>query len=302
MFLSILTSMIKVVVLGSSAAVPSVNRNLSSVGLRFNGDVYLFDCGEGTQRQMMRFGLSYAKVRCIFVSHSHADHIVGIAGLAQTLDMIGRKEPLLIFCPRGSHHHIEALLSIGNYCYEISVNEVGEGKVFEGEGFTVSAFEVRHSRPTLGYIFKQSDRRNFNERKCKSLGIKGRMFGELERKGEITIGGKTVKYEDVSTVKPGIKIVYAGDCLPSESTVLAAKEADLLLHEATYASDKAKEAEENMHSTAAQAAEIALRAGAKKLVLVHLSGRYKTTEQHLKEAREIFTNSDVAEDGSEFHF
>jgi ribonuclease Z len=251
---------------------------------------------------MMRFGLSYAKVKCIFVSHSHADHIVGIAGLAQTLDMVERKEPLLIFCPRGSRRHIEALLSIGAYCYEISITEVGEGKVFEGDGFTVSAFEVKHSRPTLGFIFKQNDRRNFDEEICRALGIKGRMFGELERKGEITVGGRRVRYEDVSTPKPGIKIVYAGDCLPSESTVIAAKDADLLIHEATYASDREKEAAENMHSTAAQAAEIALRAGAKRLVLVHLSGRYKTTEQHLKEARELFANSEVAEDGSEFCF
>lgn len=291
--------MLKLVILGSSAAVPSVERSLSSVGLKFDGSVYLFDCGEGTQRQMMKSGLSYAKVKCIFISHSHADHIVGIAGLAQTLDLIGRKAPLLIFCPRGARRHIEALLSIGNYSYEISVSEVGEGKIFDGEGFAVSAFEVKHSRPTLGYIFRQADRRNFDEEKCRKLGIKGRMFGELEEKGEIKVGSKTIKYEDVSTLKKGVKIAYATDCLPGESTVLAAKDADLLIHEATYASDHEEEAAKNLHSTASQAAELALRAGAKRLILTHISGRYKEKTPLENEAREIFPDSEVAEDGME---
>ena len=285
--------------LGTSASIPSTERSLSAVGLRFEGDVFLFDCGEGTQRQMMKFGLSYAKVKCIFVSHSHADHIVGIAGLAMTLDSAKRREPLLIFCPRGARPHIEALLSIGAYCYEISVREVGEGKVFECDGLTVSAFEVRHSRPTLGYVFEQHGRRNFDEAKCRKLGIKGEMFGELERKGSIKVGRKAIKYESVSKPKPGVKIVYAGDCLPGDSTVAAAKGADLLIHEATYASDHEKEAREHLHSTASQAAELALRAGVKRLVLTHISPRYKESGQLLKEAKEIFANTEVAEDGTE---
>lgn len=291
--------MIKVAILGSSAAVPSVERSLSAIGIRFDGDIYLFDCGEGTQRQMMKYGLSYFKVKAIFVTHTHADHIVGIAGLAQTLDLSGREEPLPIICPAGQERDIEALLSIGKYSYQVEVRGVREGEVLRGEGFAVSAFPVQHSRPSLGYSFQTDERRNFDEEKCEKLGITGRMFGELEKNGKIKIGKKEIAYGEVTIPKPGIKIVYSGDCSPSESTLVAAKGADLLIHEATYASDHEKEAFENRHSTAAQAAALAKKAGAKRLLLTHISGRYKEKSMLESEAREIFENSEVAEDGTE---
>lgn len=291
--------MIKLVVLGSSAAVPSVERNLASVGLRYEGDVYLFDCGEGTQRQMMKYGLSYAKVKCIFVTHSHADHIVGIAGLAQTLGMIGRKEPLRIYCPKGCGRFIEALASIGRYDYDIVIEEVGEGVCYKGSGFSVSSFPVQHTGTSIGYVFAQEGRRNFNEAKCRKLGVKGRLFGELEEKGEIVVGGKKISYASVSTAKPGLKIAYSGDCMPGESTVAAAKGADVLVHEATYADDHEKEASENRHSTAAQAALIAKKARVKRLVLTHISSRYSEKKMLEAEARRVFKKSEVADDGME---
>jgi len=291
--------MMRVVVLGSGAALPSKQRGLPSVGIRYNGRVYLMDCGEGTQRQMMKYGISYAKVDSIFVTHSHADHILGIAGLAQTLDMISRKEPLRIYCPRGARHEIEALLSIGDYCYEISVSEVGEGHVVDGKDFAVSAFAMRHSRPTLGFVFCEAGRRNFDKGKCDRLGIKGRMFGELEKNGEIRVGKKRITYECVSSGKKGGKVVYTGDGLPSDETISAAKGADLLFHEATYTSEKADDARDHMHSTAAQAAEVAKKAGVGKLILTHISGRYRKPDAHLAEARKIFKKTFVAEDGME---
>ncbi|MDD5317120.1 MAG: ribonuclease Z [Candidatus ainarchaeum sp.] len=294
--------MLKAVILGSGAAIPTKERGLSSVGLRFAGRVYLFDCGEGTQRQMMRFGMSFAKVDSIFVSHSHADHIVGIAGLAQTLDLSGRREPLRIFCPKGAAGDVEALLSIGKYGYPAVVSEIGEGAVLEGNGFSVKAFQVAHSRPSLGFVFEEEGRRNFDEKKCAALGIKGRMFGELEAKGEIRVGGKTVKYESVSTAKRGAKFAYSGDCVPGKGTVAAARGAHVLVHEATYASDKEEEAREHLHSTAAQAAAVAKKAGAGRLVLTHISGRYKTPELHLLDARKVFPETVAAEDGMELVF
>jgi ribonuclease Z len=292
-------TMIKLVVLGSSAAVPSVERSLAAIGLRYEGDVYLFDCGEGTQRQMMKYGLSYAKVKCIFVTHSHADHIVGIAGLAQTLGLIERKEPLYIYCPTGCGRHIEALLSIGRYPYEIIVREIGDGICHKGDGFSVSAFPVQHAGACLGYVFAQEGRRNFNEAKCRKLGIRGRMFGELERNGEISVGGKKIAYAAVSKLKPGIKVAYSGDGVPGEATVAAAKGADVLIHEATYANEHEKEAALHSHSTAAQAAAVAKKAGVKRLVLTHVSGRYTETKALQDEARKIFKKSDVAKDGME---
>jgi len=293
---------IKVVVLGSGAALPSVERGLPAVGIRFDGEVLLFDCGEGTQRQMMRFGLSYAKVKAIFVTHTHADHIAGLVGLTQTLDLIERKEPLLIFGPRGSAATMETMLSISGYGYNIVIEDIEAGFVYKGKGYSVKAFETEHSRASIGYVFKENNRRNFKEKECKAMGINGVMFKELEEKGEIEANGKKIKYEDVSSPRKGVKIVYTGDCVPSEKTVEAAKGADLLIHEGTFAGDKEEKAVEHKHSTVTGAAEIAKKAGVEKLVLTHLSARYKENAPLEEEAKKVFENTVVAEDGMEFEF
>ncbi|MCK4714804.1 MAG: MBL fold metallo-hydrolase, partial [Candidatus Aenigmarchaeota archaeon] len=198
--------MIRIVILGTSASVPSVSRNLSSVGLRYEGEVYLFDCGEGTQRQMMKYRLSYAKTRAIFITHLHADHYLGLAGLCHTLKMIdrGKDETLFIYGPRGMTRCVEGLGC--NYEF-LKVKDVGEGLVHKGDGFSVRAFPVVHGRNALGFVFEEDEGRNFIKAKCDGLGIKGVMFRELERKGEIIVGGKKVKLEEVTRPKKGKKMV-----------------------------------------------------------------------------------------------
>ncbi len=307
--------MIRVVMLGTSASVPSIARNLVSVGLRYAGDVYLFDCGEGTQRQMMRYGLSYARVRAIFISHLHADHYLGIAGLCHTLKMIGRKndEELLIVGPRGIARVVEGLGCSYNF---VKVKEVeaggsgragaGEVEVYRGrgesrgsEGFAVRAFAVEHGRNALGYVFEEDAGKNYDKAKCDALGIKGVMFRELEKKGEITVGGKKVKVADVSRPKKGKKIVYTGDTHMCEAVVKAAKEADVLIHDGTFGEERRAEADEREHATAGDAAKVAKKAGAKLLIVTHISNRYEKPDALLKEARQVFANTKIANDGME---
>src|SRR3989344_9073503 len=217
--------MIRVVMLGTSASVPSVRRNLSSTGLRYAGAVYLFDCGEGTQRQMMKYRLSYAKTRARFITHLHADQYLGIAGLCHTLNMIERSadEVLHIYGPRGTAKRVDGLGC--NYEF-VKVMEVGEGKVHEGDGFVVRAFPVAHGRNALGYVFEENEGRNFDKERCDELGIKGVMFRELESKGEVKVGGKVLKIGEVTRPKKGRKIVYTGDTARCDEVVSAARGAD----------------------------------------------------------------------------
>jgi ribonuclease Z len=275
-----------------------VQRNLASVAVRYDGDVYLFDCGEGTQRQMMKYRMSYAKTKAIFISHLDADHYLGVAGLCHTLNMIGRKpnEKLLVFGPRGTARKIEGLGC--NYGF-LELHDVGEGEVYKGSGFAVSAFAVKHGSNSLGYSFEENSGRNFDKAKCDKLGIKGLMFRELEQKGEVAVGKKKIKIEDVTIPKAGKKIVYTGDTMKCEAVVKAAKGADLLVHEGTFGDELKKEAQEKEHATVSDAAKVAKEAKVKKLVITHISNRYEDVGGLLKEARKIFNASEIAHDGME---
>ena len=288
----------KVVILGSGGAVPSPARSLPSIGIRHFGEVYLFDCGEGTQRQMMIHGLSYSKVKMILLTHLHADHFLGIAGLTQTLKMNERKEPLFIFGPAGTERCISSIL-LGTYPFQICIKEIDENFCLKNEKFKISAFRTKHNVRSIGYIFQENDSWNFNKEKADKLGIKGSMFRKLEKEKEITIGKKKVKLEDVTKPKKGIKMVYTGDTAPSEEILSASKGADLLISDGTFSEQHSKDAAEKMHSTVSQAAELAKKAKVKQLILVHLSNRYKDASTLEKEAKKIFKNSRMAFDGME---
>ncbi len=289
----------KVTVLGTSGASPTKERNLTSVALVHEGDVLLFDCGEGTQMQLLRYGINSSRIRAIFVSHAHGDHIIGIAGLIRTLGLNGRKTQLSIFVPKGYENVIRSLIVFDRTVIEYPIAVVGihAGTVYKGKDFTVSAFKEDHTIPTYGYIFRINDRRKFDSAKSKAAGLKGPMFSELQSRGKIRIGKRMVNLESVTHLQRGKKIVYAADTRPSKNTVNAAQGADLLIHEATYAQTERKLAVERKHSTAMEAAEIAKKAKVSRLVLIHFSARYKTTQQLEAEAKRIFKDTTLANDG-----
>jgi len=286
--------------LGSSASAPSSDWFPSCFAVKY-GPVMLFDCCEGAQKQMMRFGISYSKVNAVFVTHLHADHFLGVFGLSQTMNMNGRTEPLSIFGPKGAKELFETVFSLKHMQvgFPVNVKEVSSGRIFEEELFEVRPFAVKHAGPALGYVLEQKPYRRFDEKKAKAAGVKGRLFTELQEKGKISIGGKTVRHEDVTYVQEGRKIVYSGDTLPCKAIVEAAENANLLVHDACFAEADSALAKEKKHSTAAQAAETAKAAGAKKLLLTHFSNRYDDRKALLEEARKIFPESALAEEGLE---
>ena len=291
--------MIKVTFLGTSGSTPTKERGMPSVAITYNGDVYLFDCGEGTQMKMLSYGINISKVNAIFLTHAHGDHIIGIAGLIRTMAMLQRKKDLVIYIPKGYEKEIMSLIVFDRAMigYKITVKGIGGGLVHKGDGFTVGAFKVSHQISTYGYVFKEDDKLRFMKEKAQKLGIRGEKFSELQRKKRIKIDGRTITLRSVTNLVQGKKIVYATDTRPSSATVAAAKGADLLVHESNYADKEKKLALQRKHSTAAEAAQIAKSAKVKQLVLIHLSARHRDVGPLLSDARKIFKNTTVANDG-----
>lgn len=282
--------MFEITMLGTSSGAPTQERGLSSVAVRHEGGVFLLDCGEGTQRQMMKFGVSYMKVQAVFISHTHLDHWLGLIGLIETMNLNGRAEPLAVYAPKG-------LAEFAGRRPFVKFFELKEGALADFGEFYASAFPTRHSPGSFGFVFEEKGRRRFYEDKAKKLGIKGPMFSQIMEKGELKVNGKKVLLKSVTYAQPGRKLVYTSDTAPCAATAKAAKGADLLIHEATFSEEHAQEAKDAQHSTAAQAAEIAKKAGAKRLLLTHISGRYKDASQLLEEAKKIFPSSLAAHDG-----
>ena len=291
--------MIEVTVLGTSGSSPALGRQMPAVALRYNGEVLLFDCGEGTQMQMLRYGINAFRVKAIFVTHVHGDHVIGIAGLVRSLALNGRNEELLIFVPKGYEKIISNLVSFDKTLidYPITIKGAVTGIVYKGKGFAVSALRLNHSIPTLGYVFKEDDKRRFLKGKCESLGIEGTVFKTLEEKGSIRLNGKRITLASVTTLHSGKKIVYASDTRPTSTTVKASAGADVLIHESSYTEAQKVLAASRKHSTALEAAQVAKKAKVKLLVLTHFSTRYKTTGAMVSEAKAVFGNTVAASDG-----
>ncbi len=290
---------IKIIALGTAGSAPSKDRGLPSIALVYNGETFLFDCGEGTQVQMLKYKVNAYKTKAIFISHVHGDHIIGIAGLLRTLAINNRTEPLDIFVPKGYEKVIRALVTFDSakIGYRISIKGIGSGTVYKGRGFSMRSFPLNHSIETYGYVFEENPKMRFDKELCKKLGIKGLMFKELLEKGRVNANGKKISISKVAKLAKGKKVVYASDTRPSESTARAAKDADLLIHESSFAESEKKLAFERKHSTAAEAASVAKKAHVKKLVLTHISARYKDSKALEMEARKVFKNTEMAKDG-----
>jgi len=290
--------MLKVTFLGTSAAVPSAHRAMPSIALKYD-KLFLWDCGEGAQREMMRRGIGYGAVEAIFITHLHLDHVMGIFGLIETVRMNTEREKITIFAPKDFERMLAGISpTMGWEPSFLDLREIHEGELYRGKDYSISAFRVTHqSRPAFGLIFEEDDKNKFHEARAKKLGLKGRMFTEIQKKGYVEVGKKKIKLEDVSWVRPGVKVVYSGDCCYDERNVDFAKGADLLIHDSTFGEDLKEEAKFRGHSTAAEAAQIAKKAKVKELVLTHIGARYKGPELEA-EAKKVFKNTICAKDGT----
>jgi len=304
--------MLTVTFLGTSATRPTVERNVSGLAIHREGETFLFECGEGTQRQMMRYGVSFALSE-IFFTHFHADHFLGVIGLIRTLGLQGRPEPLFLYGPKGAKKVLGTAMQLGveRVPFPVEITEVKAGDTVGGEGgggkrdgYDVCAFPTEHGGgPSIGYVLKEHVRRGrFDVEKAKAAGIpEGPMWGKLAKGEPIEFDGRKLTADGfVGDARPGRLVVFSGDTRPCAATVDAAQGADLLVHEATFGEEERDRARDTGHSTAKEAAQVALAAKAKRLLLSHVSARYSISADELvKEAKEVFPNVGVAKDGLE---
>lgn len=292
--------------LGTSASRPTVERNVTSLAIRRGGETFLFDCGEGTQRQMMRYGVSF-NLGDIFFTHMHADHILGVTGLIRTMALQGRTEPMRLYGPPKSERLLRQAVTLGSdkQHFPISYFEMTPGEPIQRDGYVIQPFSVEHGGAlALGLAIIESPRLGrFNPDLARAMGIpEGPLWGQIHKGQEITLPDGRVVHpsELVGPTRSGRKLVFTGDARPSDTTIEVAAGADLLIHEATFADEEAPLAIETGHSTAREAATVAERGAVKRLVLTHISSRYSHDVQELaKEARSVFPSAVVARDGME---
>jgi ribonuclease Z len=295
--------MLSVTFLGTAASIPTIDRNVAALAVQREGEMLLFDCGEGTQRQMMRYGVGFS-FREIFFTHYHADHMLGVTGLLRTLGLQDRSQPVTLFGPRGAQRVLGAAISLGieRNKFPVEILEIKPGdRLVRGE-YDIVVFETEHRADTLGFALVEHPRLGrFNPERARNLGIpEGPLWGRLHKGETVTLeDGRTFTPADlVGAPRSGRSLVYTGDTRPSLAVIQAAKEADLLIHEATFGGDELARAKETGHSTAAEAARVALEAGARRLVLTHISSRYnRDTSELLAEAKAVFPETVIARDG-----
>ena len=295
---------IQIVFLGTSCSAPTKERNLSSVALKFEGNTLLFDCPEGTQRQIMSAGFSYMRIEHIFISHLHADHMLGLPGLIATMSMHRRDYPLNIYGPKGISERVKTALRLAlMQCnFEVRTKEImREGTLLQGKDFSIKAVKLKHDVPCYGFVFEEIGKiGEFNRKKALELGIpEGPLFGKLQNGETISIGNKKItpaQVMDYTKARKGKKICYITDTLPSAQYVPALKDADVLIHESAFLDKMKERAKETFHCTAIDAAKIAEKANAKALYLIHISPRHKDSKQIENEARMVFANTTAPKD------
>ncbi|NOK07664.1 MULTISPECIES: ribonuclease Z [Corallococcus] len=297
-------SLLRLTFLGTSAAQPTLHRGLSGLAVKAHADLLLFDCGEGSQRQMVRFGTGFT-VDAAFFTHFHADHYLGIIGFLRTLGMTGRTEPMHLYGPPPARRLLHQAVHLGleSLAFPVEIHELKDGDVVRRNGYSVQAVGVDHRIHALGYVLAEDARPGrFHLEKARELGVpEGPAFGKLQKGEAVTLpDGRVVKPEDVlGEARAGRRLVISGDTRPCPALVQAAKDADLLVHESTFSDDEQTRAVETRHSTAREAAQVARDAGAKRLILTHLSSRHDTDPGRLlTQAREAFKGPvEVAFDG-----
>jgi len=298
---------LQVIFLGTAASIPTVARALPSVVVKRKNEVLMFDCGEGVQRQMIRARVGFHRRMKVFVTHMHGDHVLGLPGLLQTMSLLDRKHKLDVYGPVGIKAFVNAVRETVQFVltFPIKIHEIEkEGEICEEKDYEVKATPTDHVIPSLAYALIEKPRPGkFNPEKAKALGVpEGPLWSRLQRGEKVkTPSGRVVKPEQVvGAPRPGRKIVYSGDTRPTDNLLRLTEGADLLIHEATFNDDLLDKAVEDGHSTPSQAAETAKKARVKRLILTHVSSRYKNALLLLEQAKKIFSRVDVAEDFMEF--
>lgn len=297
----------ELVFLGTGAGRPSKNRNVTAILFNIlpeTGKLWLFDCGEGTQQQFIHCGMNAGKLQNIFITHLHGDHLFGLPGLLSSLSLIEKKEPIRVFGPSGLKAYIDTCFQLSHTFlnYPLQLIEIEEGIILSDDLFTVEAIALQHRIPCYGYrITERTKLGSLNVSRLKAEGIKpGPLFSLLKQ-------GNTVELEDgriingcdyLSPARPGKVIAIFGDTVPTPQSLHLAKDADVMVHEATFGATLQDKANNNGHSTTVQAATIAKESGAKQLIITHISSRYsdEDTQFLLNECQEIFPNTKIAND------
>jgi ribonuclease Z len=289
---------LSVLFLGTAGSMPTVQRAPASLLIRRGGDRLLIDCGEGTQRQLLR-SVGLPDIEHVFLTHFHADHFLGLPGMLKTFALRGRTTPLTIHGPRGLDTLMSDLRRIyGKLTYEVRLVELAPNEAVELDGYRVGAYAVEHRTEALGYALVEDERPGrFDPARAAELSVEpGPQFGLLQRGQAVEAGGRTVHPGEVmGESRPGRKVVVTGDTEPCESTVAIAHQAELLVHDGTFADEEVDRARQTGHSTARQAAEVARAAEVSMLALTHLSSRYFAPVIE-KEASAVFEPTVVPRD------
>ena len=271
---------LSIIFLGTGGSWPTIKRNVTSIAVKRGREIILFDCGEGTQRQFQKSKLSYMQISKIFITHFHGDHFLGIPGLVQTMQLNDRDIPLHIYGPKGMDQLVTQLLTLGYFKpnYQIISHEIDEGTILDFNEYYIKMIRVNHGVPTLSYCLEEKMRPGkFNKQKALELGIpEGPLFSKIQKGQTIVLtDGKKITPEMIlGPARKGRKIVISGDTRPIDKMVDFAKDADVLIHEATFDSSLEDISLDYGHTNASQAAEIAKKAYVDKLFLIHISPRY----------------------------
>ncbi len=305
----VINSVVEITFLGTSSGVPTRSRNVSSVALRLpqRAEVWLFDCGEGTQHQILSSELKMSQIRRIFITHMHGDHIFGLMGLLASCGLAGNAQPVDIYGPMGLSEYLHACCKYSyiHLANRVQVREVKPGLVYEDQEFTVNCLPLKHRVPAFGYRISEKDRPGrFMVDKAIALGIPpGPIYGKLKQGETVTLpDGRRIRGTDLcEEPEVGRKVAYCTDTVYCDAAVELATDADVLIHEATFAHQDAQLAFDRLHSTSTMAAQVALAAGVEQLIMTHFSPRYAPgnslqLNDLLEEAKAIFPNTKLAYD------
>lgn len=293
---------LSVTFLGTGASWPTADRGLSAIAVKRGGEILLWDCGEGTQRQLQKSGLSYQQVSQIWLTHYHGDHCYGVPGLLKTMALNERKDPVWVYGPAGLARVVAAWKELRGWPrdFPIETREVKPGDVIQKDGYTVSVHAGDHGIQNVAYALQEPDRPGFFDKpKALAIGIpEGPLFGRLQRGETVTTkDGRSFTPDQVlGPARPGRRVVYSGDTQPCLGVMEAAVGADLFICEATFTQDLVDKAREVKHMTASEAAGIAAKAKALRLVLTHISPRNRDPSPLLAEAKAVFPAVEVAAD------